>query len=90
MALALISVKIAVNSCHCGIDLTKLKLPDKCFVIGIARGNQIILASENPSIWYEDYILAVTLNSALVPMLKNILNKTHPIHYFSQKYLIKK
>jgi Trk K+ transport system NAD-binding subunit len=81
MALGLISEKISSNSCHCGIALSSLKLPEKCFALGIIRNNEIILASADPTIWYGDEILAVALNSATIPMLKFVLKKTHPVHY---------
>lgn len=89
MALGLISTKIMNNSCHCGIALTSLKLPEKCFALGIIRDKQIILASAKPIIWCEDYILAVALSAASVPELKFVLNKTHPVHYSSQECPIK-
>lgn len=88
MALGLINTKITNNSCHCGISLASLKLPEKCFALGIIRANQIILASTEPTIWCEDYILAVALSAALVPELKLALNKKHPVHYSSQECLI--
>lgn len=89
MALGLTSTKITNNSCHCGIALTSLKLPRKCFALGIIRDKQIILASAEPTIWCEDYILAVALNASSVPELKFTLSKTHPVHYSSQECPIK-
>lgn len=89
MALGLISVKIPFNSCHCGIALTSLQLPEKCFFLGIVRDNQLILASAEPIIWYGDYVLAIALSQALVPALKVALNKNHPIHYSHKECFIK-
>ncbi|WP_414528045.1 hypothetical protein [Nodularia chucula] len=89
MALGLKTAKITSNSCHCGIALTSLKLPKKCFALGIIRDNQIILSSAEPIIWCEDDILAVALSAASVPELKFALNKRHPVHYSSQECPIK-
>jgi Trk K+ transport system NAD-binding subunit len=89
MALGLISVKIPFNSCHSGIALTSLQLPEKCFVLGIVRDNQLILASAEPIIWCGDYVLAIALSQALVPALKVALNKNHPIHYSHKECFIK-
>ncbi|MBW4431268.1 MAG: TrkA C-terminal domain-containing protein [Pelatocladus maniniholoensis HA4357-MV3] len=90
MALGLISVKIMSNSCHCGKALTSLFLPESCIVIGMIRNNQVILASADPIIWYGDYLLAVALSSASVPMLNFVLNKKHPVHYSPKECFIKK
>ncbi|WP_244329204.1 hypothetical protein [Tolypothrix sp. PCC 7910] len=89
MHLALTGVKIAGNSCHCGQALSSLKLPDKCVALGIVRDMQVIPANAEPAICDGDYILAVALNSALVPMLKFALNQKHPIHYAPPKCLLK-
>ncbi|MBH8553350.1 TrkA C-terminal domain-containing protein [Nostocaceae cyanobacterium CENA357] len=89
MALSLISVRILSNSYHCGRALTSLSLPESCIVLGIVRNNQVIQASAEPIIWYGDYILAVALNSASVPMLSFVLNKKHPIHYSPKECFIK-
>ncbi|MBW4559361.1 MAG: TrkA C-terminal domain-containing protein [Trichormus sp. ATA11-4-KO1] len=88
MASSLISANITSNSCYCGIPLNSLKLPEKCFVIGLIRDNQVILASTEPTIWYGDVILTVALSASLVPMLKLVIHKTHPVHYSSQECLI--
>ncbi|OKH57967.1 TrkA C-terminal domain-containing protein [Scytonema sp. HK-05] len=89
MALGLTSVKITLNSCHCGMVLTTLQLPEKCLVMGIVRDNLLILASAEPIIWYGDYVLAIALSQALVPALKVALNKKHPIHYSHKECFIK-
>ncbi|MBW4429306.1 MAG: hypothetical protein KME50_34155 [Nostoc desertorum CM1-VF14] len=88
MALGLISVKILSNICYCGKALTSLSLPESCIILGIVRNNQVILASAEPIIWYGDYILAVALNSASVPMLNFVLNKKHPVHYLPKECFI--
>ncbi|MFQ4140884.1 hypothetical protein [Chlorogloeopsis sp. ULAP02] len=86
MALGLISVKIWGNSCHCGKALTSLNLPNECVIIGVVRDTQVILVNAEPIICNGDYILAVALNPALVPMLKVALNKRYSSHFFSQDY----
>nr|WP_041555104.1 TrkA C-terminal domain-containing protein [Nostoc sp. PCC 7524] len=90
MKFGLTSVRISSCSCHCGKALTSLQLPEKCVIIGILREQQVILVSAEPTIWHGDYILAVALNSALVPMLNFALNKRHSVHYSPPKCLIKK
>ncbi|MBE9007297.1 hypothetical protein IQ259_20050 [Fortiea sp. LEGE XX443] len=89
MDIALTSVKISINSCHCGIVISRLQLPDKCFIIGIIRNNQVISANTETLIFCEDYVLATALNPALIPALKLVLNKKHPIHYSHPECLIK-
>ena len=80
MALGLIDVTIEINSCHCGVTLSSLKLPQSCFLIGLVRDNQVILASAEPTIHCRDKLLGVALNPALVPTLKFVLGKTHPVY----------
>ncbi|MDZ7951690.1 hypothetical protein [Nostoc sp. DedQUE09] len=89
MALALTSVKIVSNSCHCGKALTSLLLPKNCIFLGIVRNNQVILASAEPIIWHGDYVLAVALNLASVPLLNFVLNKKHPVLYSAKECFIK-
>ena len=89
MALGLISVKILSNRCYCGKALTSLSLPESCIVLGVIRNNQVILESAEPIIWYGDYILAVALNSASVPLLNFVLNKKHPVSYSAKECFIK-
>ncbi|MDM9381654.1 hypothetical protein QUB80_13175 [Chlorogloeopsis sp. ULAP01] len=89
MALGLISVKIWGNSCHCGKALTSLNLPNECVIIGVVRDTEVILVNAEPIICNGDYILAVALNPALVPMLKVTLNKRYPSYYFPQEYFTK-
>jgi Trk K+ transport system NAD-binding subunit len=90
MDFGITSVQISSCSCHCGKALTSLQLPEKCLIIGIIRQQQVILTSAEPTIWTGDYILAVALNSAFVPMLNFTLKKRHPVHYSPPKCLIKK
>jgi hypothetical protein len=86
MELGLTSEKIQINSCYCDITLTSIQLPQNCFVLGIVRENQIILASAEPTIWCGDYVLALAFSSALFPALKFTLNKRHPVYYYSVKF----
>jgi Trk K+ transport system NAD-binding subunit len=89
MALGLINVKILSNSYHCGRALTSLSLPESCIFLGIVRNNQVILASAEPIIWHGDYVLAVALNSASVPLLNFVLNKKHPVRYSAKECFLK-
>jgi NhaP-type Na+/H+ and K+/H+ antiporter len=88
MALGLISVKIQINSSYCGIALSSLHLPEKCFLIGLVRDNQVILANQEPTICCGDEVLAIALNSPQVPALKFALNKTHSIYYSFNECLL--
>jgi Trk K+ transport system NAD-binding subunit len=81
MALGLLSVKIQNNNCFCGVSLNKLNLPKNCFLLGLVRESQIILASSEPTIYCGDELLAMTLSSTLIPALKCVLLQTHPIYY---------
>ncbi len=88
MALALISEKIQINSCYCGVTLSSLRLPEKCLLIGLVRGNQVILASTDITIFYGDEILSIALNSSQLPALKYTWNKTHPVYYSFNECLL--
>jgi hypothetical protein len=88
MALGLTSVKIRINSCYCGIALSHLKLPQSCFLLGILRGECIILASAEPTIYCGDNLLGIALNSVQMPALKFVLQKTHPIYYSFDECLL--
>jgi Trk K+ transport system NAD-binding subunit len=88
MALGLVRIKVPVNSCYCGMSLNDLKLPKSCFLVGLIRGDRIILASAEPTIHYEDDLLGISLNSAQITELKFTLQKTHPIYYSFDECLL--
>lgn len=77
----IIAVTIQANSSHCGIKLKKLPIPESCLMLGLVRNNKVIFANINPAIWCGDYIVAITLNSALIPALKLALKRTHRVYY---------
>ena len=77
----LVNVLITANNCHCGVALTAINLPPNCIMFGIARQGQFIIAVDEPTIYCEDYILAVGLSSAITPTLEFILKKTHPVSW---------
>lgn len=81
----LIQVQIQFNSCYCGITLTTIQLPDNCIFLGCVRAGRMILASAEPSIYCGDYVLALALKPAIVPAVKVILKKTHPVLWFPLK-----
>ncbi|HLO48735.1 MAG TPA: hypothetical protein VK211_10010 [Kamptonema sp.] len=56
---SLIQVQIQFNSCYCGTALDSLQLPDNCQCLGLLRNKIVILASDRPTIFCGDYILAV-------------------------------
>ncbi|WP_445249508.1 TrkA C-terminal domain-containing protein [Microcoleus sp. OTE_8_concoct_300] len=79
----LIQVAILFNSSYCGMALNDIQLPSSGQCLGLARKGRVILASENPVIYYGDCILAVALNSAIAPELYVTLKKTHPVLWTS-------
>ncbi|MGG6298341.1 TrkA C-terminal domain-containing protein [Leptolyngbya sp. AN02str] len=77
----LVSVNILTNSCHCGIALSQIVVPENCTVLGVLRGDQIILFNDDPIVQFGDYVLALALHPALLPALKVALKKTHRVCY---------
>jgi hypothetical protein len=79
----LVAVRILANSCHCGIALTQIAVPEGCTILGILRGSKIILLDDDndPVVHFEDYVLAVALHPALLPALKVALKKMHRVYY---------
>ncbi|MEH1948388.1 MAG: TrkA C-terminal domain-containing protein [Nostoc sp.] len=78
---SLFGVLIEDNSVYCGIHLSDLKLPDKCVFLGVLRETQVISATDNPSIFAGDYILAIATNPMMIPALKVTLKKIHSVYY---------
>ena len=78
---SLFGVLISANSAYCGIYLTEIKLPDKCAFLGILRESQVISATDNPTIFAGDYILAIAIHPMMVPALKVTLKKIHSVYY---------
>lgn len=79
--LSLVGVTIQENSSYCGINLSRIQLPQDCTFVGLIRKKQLMLAGNKPTIRYGDYLLALALNPTIVPALKMILKKTHPISW---------
>jgi hypothetical protein len=86
---AVFSVKIQPNSSLCGIHLTAITVPEKCALLGLLRDNCIIPIGENPAIYAGDFVLAIALHPMMVPALKVVLKRTHPVYYSLQDCLIK-
>lgn len=78
---SLFGVFIEDNSVYCGIDLSDIKLPDKCVFLGILRETKVISATDNPSIFAGDYILAIATHPMMIPALKVTLKKIHSVYY---------
>lgn len=74
-----IQTKIQFNSCYCGCPLSAITLPRNCGLLGIVRSEKLILASDNPTVYYGDDILAVAVNPGMAPELQLILKKRHPV-----------
>ncbi|PSB30137.1 potassium transporter TrkA [filamentous cyanobacterium Phorm 46] len=79
----LIQVPIQFNSSYCGIALSAIQLPDHCYCLGLTRENRLIIASEIPTIFFGDRILAVAINRAIGCELEVTLKKTHPVLWTS-------
>jgi hypothetical protein len=60
---------------------TDIPLPEKCVLLGIFIEGKVIPATENPTIYFGDEILAVAIHPMMTPALKVALKRTHPIYY---------
>ncbi|MBN3922449.1 TrkA C-terminal domain-containing protein [Nostoc sp. NMS4] len=78
---SLFGVVIEDNSVYCGIHLTDIQLPNQCVFLGVLRETQVISATDNPSIFAGDYILAIATNPIMIPALKVTLKKIHSVYY---------
>jgi NhaP-type Na+/H+ and K+/H+ antiporter len=78
---SLFGVLIQANSVYCGIHLTEIELPDQCAFLGILRQNQVLSATDNPTIFVGDYILAIATHPMMIPALKVTLKKIHSVYY---------
>ncbi|WP_292866886.1 TrkA C-terminal domain-containing protein [Nostoc sp. LPT] len=78
---SLFGVVIEDNSVYCGIHLTDTQLPNQCVSLGILRETQVISATDNPSIFAGDYILAIATHPIMIPALKVTLKKIHSVYY---------
>ncbi|MEH2192010.1 MAG: TrkA C-terminal domain-containing protein [Nostoc sp.] len=78
---SLFGVLIQANSIYGGIHLTEIQLPDKCAFLGILRQNQVLSATDNPTIFVGDYILAIATHPMMIPALKVTLKKIHSVYY---------
>ncbi|MEH1790899.1 TrkA C-terminal domain-containing protein [Nostoc sp.] len=78
---SLFGVLIQSNSVYCGLNLSEIQLPDKCVFLGILREIQVISATDNPTIFAGDYILAIATHPMMVPALKVTLKKIHSVYY---------
>ncbi|MEH2115427.1 TrkA C-terminal domain-containing protein [Nostoc sp.] len=77
----LLGVFIEDNSIYCGLHLTKIQLPEQCVFVGILRESQVISATDNPTIFAGDYVLAIATHPMMVPALKVTLKKIHSVYY---------
>lgn len=72
---ALFGVTIQFNSSHCGLQLSAIKIPERCALLGLVRQGQIIPMSENPIVFDGDFILAIALHPMFVPAFKLALKQ---------------
>ena len=79
LAPALVQIRVQFNSVYCGDRLDSINLPNDCYILGIIRRNQVILANQNPIILDQDFIVAVAINPAYVPSLKAYLMKLQSV-----------
>jgi Trk K+ transport system NAD-binding subunit len=78
---SLFGVLIEDNSVYCGLNLNEIQLPDRCVFLGILRESQVISATDNPTIFAGDYILAIATHPIMIPALKVTLKKIHSVYY---------
>ncbi|MHC5595329.1 MAG: TrkA C-terminal domain-containing protein [Nostoc sp.] len=78
---SLFGVLIEDNSVYCGLNLTEIQLRDRCVFLGILRESQVISATDNPTIFAGDYILAIATHPMMIPALKVTLKKIHSVYY---------
>jgi Trk K+ transport system NAD-binding subunit len=78
---ALLEVIIQFNSSHCGLQLSAIRIPERCALLGIVRRQQIIPISENPSILIGNLVLAIAYHPMFAPALKIALQRSHPVYY---------
>ncbi len=86
---ALFGIIVQPNSSHCGLPLSAIQIPECCALLGLLRQERIIPASENPTIFVEDAILAIALHPMFVPALKIALKRSHPLYYSLNNCLLK-
>jgi TrkA-C domain len=78
---ALFGVTIQFNSSYCGMQLSAVKIPERCELLGLLRQERLIPISEHPSISVGDVVLAIALHPMFVPALKVALKRSHPVFY---------
>jgi len=78
---SLLGVFIEDNSVYCGLHLAEIQLPERCIFVGILRESQVISATDNPTIFAGDYVLAIATHPMMVPALKVTLKKIHSVYY---------
>ncbi|WP_228035465.1 TrkA C-terminal domain-containing protein [Oculatella sp. LEGE 06141] len=86
---ALFGVIIQLNSRHCGLRLSAIQIPERCAILGVLRQERIIPASENPSVYVGDVVLAIALHPMFVSALKVALKRSHPVYYSLNDCLLK-
>jgi len=77
----LVAVNIFTNSCHCGIALSQIVIPENCTVLGVLREGQVISFHYDPIVQFDDYVSALALHPSLLPSLKVALKKNHRVYY---------
>lgn len=85
---SLFGVLIEDNSLYCGLNLNEIQLPDRCVFLGILRESQVISATDNPTIFAGDYILAIATHPMMIPALKVTLKKIHSVYYSLNNCLV--
>lgn len=61
--------QVYFNSAFLGAKLSDILLPERCFLLGLVRGNRVYSLADNPDISEEDWLVAVALEEALMPEL---------------------
>ncbi|MEA5451104.1 TrkA C-terminal domain-containing protein [Leptolyngbya sp. CCNP1308] len=61
--------QVYFNSAFLGAKLSEVTLPERCFLLGLVRENQVYSLADNPEILEKDWLVAVALDEALMPEL---------------------
>lgn len=68
--ISLIKVIIPFNSCYCGIALKDIQLPQNCRCLGLVRQEEVILITDNPTIYCGDTVLAIAIAKGMTPAIE--------------------
>ena len=74
-----VSIRVSLNSCYCGVRLRDIVLSEECRILGLVRENNLIFLNENPQVKCDDVLLAVAINPMYAPELQVLLKRLKPL-----------